>query len=607
MPAPPLLESPSLGPWNGEFRDRETEKHFRQATARDWARQLSWIAMVGGAFFLVGFWVDYLILGLSQTSLALLLVRVLFAALAIGLGWFGRKLEKPRTIDRLALLVLLACAAATLFIIQQTPVSSIRHALTVFVFVILFYVFVPTRLWINALSAGLFSFAFLIITGLATETPLSVMVMIVLYVLLGNILGWIATLHLQRLRRLQWFNLQAERLAQARLLEEVKERKQAEESLRQLASGVAHNFNNSLMAITSNLQAAQSVLRKGGELEAARGFLNNAWQSAASGREVAQRLTRAVVGEAISPKGNGLVELGELIKQAQSIAKLTWARNDQEIEFSQDMEPGLWVLANRGELVEVFLNLFKNSLEALNHEGEGGHIGVRVSKKNGRILVEVQDDGPGISADLQSRLFKPFASDKGVRGQGLGLAVSRSILHGLDGGIICQSKPGQGTTMIIELPAASQPGPEAKQAAVEEIPLQGQSKRVLLVEDEGLVALGLSAILRHAGYRVWQAKDLMETERALTEARPELVLCDFGLPDGNAWDIQQAIWHWAGKSGNPEPRFIVLTGWSEAQLAGDPDLFDLKPFAWLQKPVDRQQLLDVLRKAADSLAPAGRA
>ena len=65
MPAPPPLENPNLGPWNGEFRDREMEKRFRQATVRDWARQLSWIAMVGGVFFLVGFWVDYLILGLS--------------------------------------------------------------------------------------------------------------------------------------------------------------------------------------------------------------------------------------------------------------------------------------------------------------------------------------------------------------------------------------------------------------------------------------------------------------------------------------------------------------------------------------------------------------
>ncbi len=595
MAPPPSLKSPGLGLLSGEFNEPEMERQFRLATARDWARQTSVVSMVGGVFFLAGFWVDYATLGINQTSLTLLVVRSLFAALALGMGLRIRHTESPRTIDYISLLVLLACVAATIVIIFKTPVPSIRHALTVFVFVIVFFVFVPTRIWINALCSGILSIGFLIVSKLTMDTPMPVMVMIILYVVLGNLLGWIATLHLHRLRRLQWFNLQAERQAQARLLEEVQERKQAEESLRQLASGVAHNFNNSLMAITSNLQAAQSMLRKGGEITAARAFLNNAWQSASSGREVAQRLTRAVVGEISSPRENGFVELGELIRQAQGIAWLTWARSEQEVEFAEDMEPDLWVMANRGELTEVFLNLFKNSLEALE---QGGRVRVLAKRKAERLVVEVHDNGPGISPELQQRLFKPFASDKGVRGQGLGLAVSRGILHSLDGGIICQSMPGQGTSMIIELPAADQHGPRVKEIEPDENQLQGDNKRVLLVEDEGLVALGVSAILRHAGYRVWQAKDLAEAELTLPEARPELVLCDFGLPDGNAWDIHQVTHSWAGESGNPEPAFIVLTGWSEAQLASDPGLFDFEPFAWLQKPVDKQELLEVLHQAA---------
>jgi signal transduction histidine kinase/CheY-like chemotaxis protein len=594
MPSPPPLQSPSMGLWSSQFRDPGLEKQFRQASAGEWAKQISLVSMVGGIFFLGGFWVDYASMGINQTSLVLLTIRILFAALAFGMVWRFRKCDNPKQIDSAALIVLLACVAATVYIIHQTEVPSIRHALTVFVFVIVFYVFVPTSIWINALTSGLLSLGFLIIVFFISHVADAVMAMIIIYLAVGNLLGLVAALNLHRLRRMQWFNLLAEREARARLLEEVEERKQAEESLRQLASGVAHNFNNSLMAITSNLQAAQGVLREGGGLDEAQTFLTNAWQSASSGREVAHRLTRAVVGESTPQKQGGLVDIGKLIQQAQNIARLTWARSDQPLEFRAEIEPELWVRANRGELIEVFLNLFKNSLEAMI---SGGCLQVRASRRAGSIYVEVEDDGPGISPEIQKRLFKPFASDKGVRGQGLGLAVSRGILQSLGGSINCESRPGHGTTMIIQLPAGPESPPLPDQPAAAPVPPQGAGRRILLVEDEGLVALGVSAILRQEGYQVWQAQDLAEAGNMLAEARPEMVLCDFGLPDGNAGDMNQITRRWAGGEGCPEPVFVVLTGWSEAQLTGDPALLAFEPFAWLQKPVDKKELLDTLRDA----------
>ncbi|MGD9125253.1 MAG: ATP-binding protein [Desulfarculaceae bacterium] len=608
MSSPPPLESPGIGLWNSKFRDPGLEDKFRLATVREWKRRLSLVAISGGAFYLAGFWVDYSIMGINPTSIMLLIVRVVFAALAVGLGLYIRRIDDHKTIDYLSLLVLMACVVGTLLIIHQSKVPATRHALTIFVFVMIFFIFVPTRIWINTVSSFSLSLGFLIITLFTTQTPVAVLAMIIIYVVLGNILGWFTAIHLQRLNRLQWFNLRAEREAQAQLLKEVDERKQAEESLRQLASGVAHNFNNSLMAITSNLQAAQGVLRQGGKLSAAQGFLTNAWQSAASGREVAQRLTRAVVGEKASSRGGELVDIGELIHHAQNIARLTWSRSGHTHEFSAQIAPDLWVMANRGELIEVFLNLFKNSLEAMD---TGGCLQVWAERRDERIVVEVQDDGRGIELDIQKRLFKPFVSDKGVSGQGLGLAVSRGILQGLGGSIACQSQPGQGTTMIIELPAAAERPTLFPEPAPAEAHPQALGRRVLLVEDEGLIALGVSAILRQEGYRVWQAQDLAEAEVRLSEARPELVVCDYGLPDGNATNVHQMARRWARESDSPEPAFIVLTGWSEAQLNGDPALFSFKPFAWLQKPVNKKELLDVLRDAlarkddADLPAPDG--
>ncbi len=596
MASPPPLETPGIRNWNGEFQDRDLEKQFRLATVAEWTRRGSLVAIVAGIFFLGGFWVDYSVLGLSRVSWMLLEVRILFGGIAIGIGWAVRRVASPARLDAIALAALLSCVAATLFIIDQTPVPATRHALTVFVFVVVFYVFVPTRVWILVFSGFLFSVVFLALVHAAGRTHQAVVIMIVIYLLTGNLLGWAVAVHLHRLRRLQWFNLNAERQARGRLLEEVFERKQAEESLRHLASGVAHNFNNALMAISSNIQAAQGALNGKGDEALAQSLLDNAWRSAATGREVAQRLSRAVVGETRSRQSAGLVELGELIAQAKSIAWLTWARPDQKIAFSQEIEPGLWVIASQGEIMEVFQNIFKNSLEAL---GSNGHIAVRARRRDRRIRIEVQDDGPGIAPEVLGRLFRPFASDKGVRGQGLGLAVSKGIITGLGGDITCRSQPGLGTTMRIELPAAGPPPAPTPAPSPDAEQPPGRGRRVLLVEDEGLVALGVSAFLRQEGYQVWQARDAAEAGAMLSQAEPHLVVSDFGLPDGNARDVQRAARHWAEQSASPEPALIVLSGWSEALLRDREAAPSFEPFAWLQKPVEKRELVDVLRRAAE--------
>lgn len=597
MSSAPPLETPRISPLSGEFPTREQERQFRAATLEEWKRRGALVAFVAGVFFLSGFWVDYVNLGINQTTWLLLFIRALFAALTIGVGLGLRRLTRPERMDALALVVLSFCVVATLFIIHRTPVPYSHHALTVFVFVIIFYVFVPTRIWIMILCAGLFSLAFMFIARYTGGTDPAVMIMIAIYLVMGNLLGWSAAVHLNRLRRLQWFNLEAERRARTELLAEVQERKRAEESLRQLASGVAHNFNNSLMAITSNIQAAQGALDagQGRHQSEAQAFLDNAWRSAATGRDIAQRLSRAVTGEAWGGGAGGIVDVAEAIAQAGSIAWQTWARRDQNVAFRQDVEPGLWVAAGHGEIMEVFQNIFKNSLEAL---GASGRIEVHARRRGERILIEVRDDGPGIAKELQGRLFKPFASDKGVRGQGLGLAVSKGIIMGLAGDITCRSHPGQGVTMSIDLPAARPPAATrpAPPAAEESAPLPGG--RVLLVEDEGLVALGVSAFLRQEGYQVWQARDAAEAAAKLDRARPRVVVSDYGLPDGDAGDIQRAVQDWAASTGNPEPALIVLSGWSEAQLRGQGDAPSSRPFAWLQKPVEKSELLRVLRRAA---------
>ena len=114
---------------------------------------------------------------------------------------------------------------------------------------------------------------------------------------------------------------------------------------------------------------------------------------------------------------------------------------------------------NRGNLVQVFTNLLKNSIEAM---PDGGNIFIhtayrRRSAENGRgnILVEIRDDGPGIPDDVMQHLFEPGNSSKGPENFGLGLSISREIIQRYNGDMVCQSRADKGTTFQIALPCSA--------------------------------------------------------------------------------------------------------------------------------------------------------
>jgi len=102
-------------------------------------------------------------------------------------------------------------------------------------------------------------------------------------------------------------------------------------------------------------------------------------------------------------------------------------------------------------LNQVFLNLFKNATEAL--EGRGGSISVSARHDEGSVVVQIQDNGPGIARELLPRVFEPFYSTKETgRGTGLGLSISRRIIAEHNGSIDVRSIEGEGATFIIRLP-----------------------------------------------------------------------------------------------------------------------------------------------------------
>ena len=129
-----------------------------------------------------------------------------------------------------------------------------------------------------------------------------------------------------------------------------------------------------------------------------------------------------------------------------------------QVRLQQDLAPGLPpVLGNANQLQQVLMNLLINSQQAM--EGQPGQVTIATGlSRSGRVEIRVSDTGPGIPVEIRHRLFDPFFTTKPAgKGTGLGLSVTYGIIKDHKGEIRVESKPGEGATFVIGLPAAGSP------------------------------------------------------------------------------------------------------------------------------------------------------
>ncbi len=376
-------------------------------------------------------------------------------------------------------------------------------------------------------------------------------------------------------------------------IQDINDRKRAEEALLQLAAGVAHNFNNVLMAILGNAQAAQqSIENQHPKPNQVKHLLDNVVQGARGGRDVVHRLSR-FVGKRQGTRGSAeVVDIRELLHSLRKSLPGIWpqfANGSLGLDLEADRD--LFVTGVRGELMEVFLNIAKNAVEAM---PTGGRLVIRGRVNDGTVLVDCRDTGPGVSQDAVARLFDPFFTTKGVAGQGLGLAVSKGIIQSHGGTIQADSTPGQGFNLRISLPLAAD-------LPVHLEPMERShgepNLRLLLLEDEGLVAMGIQALLGEAGHQVRHADCLSQALNELESFTPDLVLCDLGLPDGSGWEVVGRLRAKIENLGLNQIPILVVSGWSDDQLDPLPQGMT-PPAGYLHKPVDRRVLLEKVSELA---------
>ncbi len=217
--------------------------------------------------------------------------------------------------------------------------------------------------------------------------------------------------------------------------------KQAQEALRtseklaatgRMAATIAHEINNPLEAVMNLLYLIETGTDSSDDV------LKLATQAQTELARVAHiaRQTLAFYRDSTRPLD---VDLHEIIDSLLDIYKREI--QDKGLAVSMQIEDGLTVHGFAGELRQVFANLIRNAVEAMQAKGS---LQIRGKKESdGRVLITVKDSGPGVPASIQERIFEPFFTTKGVNGTGLGLWVTQGIVQ-KHGGVITVASPPNG-------------------------------------------------------------------------------------------------------------------------------------------------------------------
>jgi two-component system, cell cycle sensor histidine kinase and response regulator CckA len=211
------------------------------------------------------------------------------------------------------------------------------------------------------------------------------------------------------------------------------------------------------------------------------------------------------------------------------------------------------------------------------------------------VVLQVSDDGPGISPDVKSKIFDPFFTTKETgKGTGLGLTVAYAIVQEHGGSIRVDSSPDGGASFTVELPVSTMESLPKTRRPLRANGELTKSASVLLVEDERALALAVSEALTDAGLDVDHAGDGEEALARVRQNTYDLVICDLKMPKVDGIALYRAI---AAASPVLARRVIFVTG----DVAGaDTERFlEDSGCRWLAKPF---RLGDLLRSVRDALA-----
>lgn len=365
---------------------------------------------------------------------------------------------------------------------------------------------------------------------------------------------------------------QAERLSAERLA-----------SVGQLAAGIAHEINNPLAFVLSNLNVCRDYVRdlgrlltlyRAGDREGAEALaervdpeflladLEPLIEETIEGGNRVHAIVRKLRGFT-QVKGPDAVEEINLQATLESVLNVLHGELRQRVQVRRELGEVPTVRGDRGKLSQVFMNLTMNAANNI-PPGRDGVVSVRLYSRPGEVAVVFSDDGPAIPRQRLARIFEPFAAHRDIGRGGLDLAICDEIVRRHNGRIEVSSEEGVGSTFTVWLPGRSTvPLPRI---TLEADPEDGPRGHVLFIDDERFLLNAyeraftrrVNVHLAHGG-----AEGIEQLERG---EQIDAVLCDLVMPDVNGIDVHG----WVSEH-RPEllDRFIVVTGGQQSDRFRD--------------------------------------
>ena len=365
-------------------------------------------------------------------------------------------------------------------------------------------------------------------------------------------------------------------------------------ALAQMASGIAHEFNNQLMVIGGHcdllLEYPDSY-----DSERSREMLQAIKTACQDATGIVQRM-REFYRHRGETERVGPVRLESVADEVLRITEPKWRSQAQaagrEIRVERDFRDSPEVLAAGTDLREAVTNLVFNAVDAM---PEGGTLTVRTRAQGPDAVLEVADTGVGMDETTRRQCLEPFFTTKGAAGTGLGLSVAYGVVERHGGSMEVRSDVGQGTTFQIRLPGRAAVMPKEDKGP------QGTSAvhplRILVVDDEAAVRTVLRGWLEREGHHVDEAADGREALQKLDPKAHEVIVADQAMPNMDGLGLVRAL----REQGWNRP-VVLMSGFGAGEM---PQPGQQGVDAVLAKPVEPQSLRTAIMQALAKWSAGG--
>jgi signal transduction histidine kinase len=376
------------------------------------------------------------------------------------------------------------------------------------------------------------------------------------------------------------------------------------ETLGTLVAGVAHEINNPLNLIMYNIPLLKKIWldflpilieRKKIEPEQKFGgfaydFLeDNLVQLVADMELAAHRVAKTVSDLKNFSKQSNVAEkapmqVNNAVNNAMRLAKTTLRKSSVQVNLSlEDDLPR--IEGNLQSIEQIILNILINAVQAIDHKQGKIEISTGFQVKDGRVFINIKDNGKGISNAIADKIFLPFVTDKqNEEGTGLGLSVTYTLVKAHQGEVVFDTRAGQGTSFTVYLPTL----------------LKREAARVLIVDDDSSIRkLLIEALTFDHQYLVEEASNGIEASIKLGTYRPDLLILDIFMPEMDGLEVCRSI---RSEPKLSDMKVIITTGYPD-----HPKLDEVAELGFnhiFSKPFD---LLDFVKDIETILAQKGTA